>query len=144
MAKSLSIAGTLLAAALVLSPVAQGNSVQVELLPAGDTLYIRAEDASVTEVLESIAEAMNADIIGIETLETEERVSCDLEIPLIRALAWLAPHQSYAVFWGARTAPDLENGWSERMRIVFFPEGQDAPRVPARRRAFRNSLPAAR
>ena len=46
MAKSLSIAGTLLAAALVLSPVAQGDSVQVELLPAGDTLYIRAEDAS--------------------------------------------------------------------------------------------------
>ena len=67
--------------------------MQVELLPA-DTLYIRAEDASVTEVLESIAEAMNADIIGIETLETEERVSCDLEVPLIRALAWLAPHMS--------------------------------------------------
>jgi hypothetical protein len=116
-----------------LSAAPQGpDGLEVERA-ANDRISIRAQNVTVDDILTRLAETLDADIVGVETIPTDRRVTGQIELPLDRVLAWLAPDASYAMFWSP--SEGWENGGSgaKRLRIVFFPEGQAASPVSSGR-----------
>lgn len=105
---------------------------------ANDRISIRAQDVTVDDILTRLAETLDADIVGVETIPTDRRVTGAIELPLDRVLAWLAPDASYAMFWTPSEGWENGGGGAKRLRIVFFPEGQaGSPVYSGRASSFR-------
>jgi hypothetical protein len=121
-----------------LSAAAQGADGLEVQRAANDRISIDAQDVRVDDILVRLAEILDAEIIGVETIPTDRRVTGSIELPLDRVLAWLVPDASYAMYWSPGGGWDSGESGAKRLRIVFFPEGQAGSPISAgRSRGFR-------
>jgi hypothetical protein len=116
-----------------LSAAPQGPGGLVVQRAANDRISIQAQDVTVDDVLTRLAETLDADIVGLETIPTDRRVTGRIELPLDRILAWLAPDASYAMYWSPSEGWENGGNSAKRLRIVFFPEGQAGGAIPSSR-----------
>jgi hypothetical protein len=104
-------------------PVARAaDPGRVTVEPGDRALFVQAENASVETVFSELAQALEAEIAGLEAVDTKRRVTGQIRAPLDRILAWLAPDRSYALFWDGAGDTEADQAYGAGVRIVFFPD----------------------